>query len=551
MNRTLQASIVAVALSAGWITPVHASVARQNDVQQQLAAMQAKLDQLDQRVDTLEGDLAKERARADAAEARAQRAEADAAAAKSDAAAAKADAAKLAAATPSATAKPATEITWDGAPKLVTKDGWSFKPRGRIHLDAGTISAPGALSNPNLGGNLRVRRVRLGAEGTMPGGLGYKVEVDFANSAVSLADAFVSYSPSKVPLVVRVGNFETLNGLEQISSSNNNSFIERAAFNDAFLNSRRLGAAVAFKSKSGALRAEAGIFAAHSIDSSLDNDGWIGAARLVYAPQALGGQLHFGANFQHREFASNISGGTSSGSNMPSVNQLVRYRARPNSQLTDVRFVDTGSFAASSDNVFGLEGAAIFKGVYFAGEAQWVKARSYRSGDLASGADVFSGGNSAVVTASDPSFFGLYGEVGYFLTGETRAYKRGDGTWSRTKVNNPWSKGGLGAFQLAARYEYLDLDDDALIAGATNNFTTGTSALAALPTRQGRGGTQSSYLLGLNWYAGDYVRLLIDYGRIEVRGGPLAATVDPLSVDPVNQRKYGVNVLQTRLQLEF
>ena len=69
MNRTLQASIVAVALSAGWITPVHASVARQNDVQQQLAAMQAKLDQLDQRVDTLEGDLAKERARADAAEA--------------------------------------------------------------------------------------------------------------------------------------------------------------------------------------------------------------------------------------------------------------------------------------------------------------------------------------------------------------------------------------------------------------------------------------------------------------------------------------------------
>lgn len=541
MSRTLQSSALAFALVAGWVSPAHAAAARDQDVAEQLAAMRAQLDQLSQRVESLEGRVSEERARADAAEAKLAQAQ-------SDASAARAETAKLAAVVPP---KPATEIAWKGAPELSTKDGWSFKPRGRLHLDAGTVSTPGELSNPNLGGNIRVRRARLGAEGTIPGGIGYKVEADFANGSVGFGDVLVSYSPANAPVSVRVGNFESLDGLEQISSSNYLSFLERAAFNDAFLNSRRLGAAVAVTSKDKALRAEVGVFGAHTIDSSFDNDGWIGAARLVYAPKALGGQLHLAANYQHRDFASNISGGTSSGTNMPSTNQLARYRARPNSQLTDVRFVDTGSFAAHGDDIFGLEAAAIFKGLYVTGEAQWLKARAYRAGDLASGADVFSGGNSAVVGTGKPGFFGAYGEVGYFLTGETRGYKQGEGTWARTKVLNPWSKGGLGAIQLAARYEYLDLYDDALVSGPTNNFTTGTSALAALSGRLGRGGTQSSYLFGVNWYASDYLRLMLNYGRIEVEGGPLAASVAPSSLEPVNQRDYGINVLQTRLQFDF
>ena len=36
-----------------------------------------------------------------------------------------------------------------------------------------------------------------------------------------------------------------------------------------------------------------------------------------------------------------------------------------------------------------------------------------------------------------------------------------------------------------------------------------------------------------------------------VEGGPLAVTVDPASTLPVNQRNYGVNVLQSRLQFDF
>lgn len=442
------------------------------------------------------------------------------------------------------------EIKFKGAPEISTADGWSFKPRGRIHYDTGYVSIPGALNTTrNLGFNSRVRRVRLGAEGTMPGGFGYKVEADFAGGGVSFGEVFLSYTDDG--LGVRIGNFDTLSGLEQITSSNNSSFIERAAFNDAFLNSRRLGAAVAWNSGDKDVRAEAGLFAAHSIDSSFDNDGWIGAARLVYAPKALGGQLHLGLGYQYRNFAANAGGVASTGANMPSTNQLARYRARPNTQLTDVRFVDTGSFAAKSDQILGAELAGIFGSFYVAGEAQWLNAHGYDAGDIVAGLDAFTGGNVAVVPISNPGFFGAYGEIGYFLTGETRGYKHGDGVWSRTKVENPVGKGGIGAIQIAGRIDYIDLDDPALKNGLTNNFTTGTTSLAALNSRLGRGGTQTGYLLALNWQPIDYVRFMLNYGHVTVEGGPLAVSVLPLSTTPVDERSYGVDLFVARMQLEF
>jgi phosphate-selective porin OprO and OprP len=487
---------------------------------------------------------------AEAAELRAQiaamRAELDALKAeRAKAAAEPATAPKVAAAPPAGVIP-----SWKGAPQLEDKaSGWSFKPRGRIHFDAGSVGVPGAYSaNRNLGFNVRARRLRLGAEGTMPGGFGYKIEADFANNAVNFGDAFVSWSEKDSPISVRLGNFETLNGLEQISSSNNNTFTERTQFNDAFLNSRRLGAAVAYQGKE--FRLEGGLFAGHSIDGSFNNDGWISAVRGVFAPQAFGGQLHIGASWQHREFQSNDGGTVTTSNNAPSANQLARYRARPFTQLTDVRFVDTGQFAAKSDDVFGFELAGIFDSLYFGGEAQWTKTRSYSAGDLATGLDIFAGGNSAVVPTDDPTFFGVYGEVGYFLTGETRGYK--EGIWGRTKVLKPLGKaGGTGAFQIAARVDYLDLDSDRLKNGLTNNFTTGTTSLAALNTRLGRGGTQTGYLLALNWYPIDYIRIMLNYARVEVRGGPLAAQIKPLSVLPVDQRKYGTDLFAARFQLEF
>jgi phosphate-selective porin OprO/OprP len=445
--------------------------------------------------------------------------------------------------------------SWKGAPLLEDKEaGWSFKPRGRIQWDVGHVDNPdNAIVTRNLGFNTRARRIRLGVEGTIPGGFGYKAEMDFANATTGFGDVVLSYAPSGKPYSFLIGNHETLNGLEQITSSRFTSFMERSMFNDAFVNTRRIGLSAGYANQANTFRINAGLFAAHSIDSTLDNDGWIGAARAVYAPLWNGNQLHFGLNLQHREFQSNAATSPASGSGQPSNGQLARYRTRPLTALTDVRFVDTRGndgrdFAAKSDNILGVEAVGIFKSLHVSGEAQWNKVNAYGAGDTTSGLDMFAGNASVLVPSGDPTFWGGYLEAGYFFTGETRGYK--NGTFDRTKVLNPFSKGGWGALQLNGRVEYLDLDDKKLKNGCLNNFATGLACPASVNNT--RGGTQLGLLASLVWIPEDYVRFYAQYSHARITGGPQAALVDPSApASDLDEVNFGVNTVQARAQIDF
>lgn len=440
--------------------------------------------------------------------------------------------------------------SWKGAPQFADeKSGFTFKVRGRVQLDGGYISVPDNFrTNRNLGFNARARRLRLGVEGTLPGDFAYKAEYDFANSTVGFGDVIFSYAPKNAPLTFQLGNQESLNGIEQMTSSRWSSFIERAQINDAFLNTRRLGLTLGVASKDGLLRLTGGAFVGHSIDASLDNDGYILATRGTYSPFALNGLIHLGFNAQYRNFQSNDNGVASTSIGAPSTNQVARYRARPFLQTTDVRFVDTGNFAAKSDVILGLEAYGIFKSLHIGGEAQIIKVKSYRAGDISTGLDAFAGG-SVVTPTDDPTFFGGHFEIGYFLTGETRGYK--NGLFDRTKVLKPFDKGGSGAFQLIGRVDYLDLDSSRLKNGVTNNFATGATSLATANARLGRGGKQTGYLAGLTWIPTDYVRFLLNYIHTEVEGGPLAATTVPISGRPVDKRRFSTDAVALRAQIDF
>jgi phosphate-selective porin OprO and OprP len=441
--------------------------------------------------------------------------------------------------------------TFKGAPLHEDKDeGWSFKVRGRLMVDAGHVGAPtNFTANRNLGGfSARVRRARIGVEGSIPGGFGYKAEVDYANSAVGFGDVILTYAPANKPFSVTLGNHESLDGMEQQTSSRWSSFIERAQINDAATNTRRLGLSVGYKTSDNLFRWDAGVFAAHTIDASVDNKGWIGATRLTYTPFFGSGFVHLGLNYQHRQFQANNNGVASVSAGSPSTNQFARYRARPFLQLTDQRFVDTGNIAAKGDDIFGAEAYAVQKSLHFGGEAQMIKVRTYRPGDIATGLNAFAGG-TGVTPLSNPTFWGGHFELGYFLTGETRGYK--NGLWDRTKVLKPLGKGGMGAVQLNARFDYLDLDDARLIAAPTNTFATGTNTLAALASRETRGGKQTGYLFGVTWIPVDYVRILANYIHTNVKGGPFAAAANPGSTLPVNQLGYSTDSFAIRAQVDF
>jgi phosphate-selective porin OprO and OprP len=440
--------------------------------------------------------------------------------------------------------------SWKGAPQVADADaGWSFKVRGRLMLDAAYTGKPDFyVANKNLGFNTRIRRFRIGVEGAVPGGFGYKAEVDYANATIGFGDVILTYSPLSSPFTLSLGNQESLDGMEQQSSARWSSFIERSQMNDAFGNTRRLGFAAGYKSADNLFRADAGIFAAHSIDASVDNDGWIGSARLTYTPFVGPGFVHAGVNFQHRKFQTNDNAIASVSVGAPSTNQIARYRARPFLQTTDVRYVDTGNFAAKSDSIYGAELYGVFRSLHVGGEAQVIKVSTYRPGSISTGLNAFTGG-SLVAPASNPSFFSAFGEVGYFLTGETRGYK--NGLWDRTKVLNPFNKGGWGAVQVIGRVDYLNLNSSKLQSAVTNNFANGTTTLAAVNARLGRGGKQIGYLLGATWIPMDYVRFMANVIHTNVKGGPLAATVRPFSPLPVDQRTFVTDAFALRAQFDF
>jgi phosphate-selective porin OprO/OprP len=436
--------------------------------------------------------------------------------------------------------------SWKGAPELADKDaGFTFKPKGFMQWDAGFVGYPegddrrgtvGGINFANLGFNSRARRLVLGAEGGLPGGFGYKFELNFAQGQVGYEDIILTYDMKKAPLQIAVGNFYPYSSLETMTSSRLGSMLERASFTDAFNYNRRLGIGITLSDKTAdSYLVQAGIFSTpiddisvsgSSLSNSFTRTGYQASLRAVYSPMLGTTRLHVGANFQHR--SNNQEG------------QQAQYRTRPLTQITDQRFVDTGNIASKGDDTVGLELAAIHKSLHFAAEAQkvWVR-HAYTPAEVAvlnSDPDD-NDATSGTGYNGDPSFVGGYAEVGFYLTGETRGYK--GGKWDRTKVLKPFADGGWGAIQLNGRVDYVDLTDD----------VDGSSSSLAAPFYV-NGGKQLGYQVSLIWNPMDYVRFMAQYGHINVTGGPRNALGDDLG-DPINKRKFGVDTAAVRAQLEF
>jgi phosphate-selective porin OprO/OprP len=71
------------------------------------------------------------------------------------------------------------------------------------------------------------------------------------------------------------------------------------------------------------------------------------------------------------------------------------------------------------------------------------------------------------------SFPGFSAQAGWFLTGETRQYDRQGGVLAGVEPLHPFGRCGLGAWELAFRYSYLDLTDGNILGGRLNDVTAG------------------------------------------------------------------------------
>ncbi len=105
---------------------------------------------------------------------------------------------------------------------------------------------------------------------------------------------------------------------------------------------------------------------------------------------------------------------------------------------------------------------------------------------------------SGVEPSRSDTLFGGYVELGYNLTGEETKFDFKRGAFGKPKIARPLTSGGMGLWQVSARYDVVDLS-----AGSSANNTL-------------NGGVQKSLVFGLNWQANKHMRLLTNYSRASI-----------------------------------
>lgn len=349
------------------------------------------------------------------------------------------------------------KVKWEPAPSISSADGrFQMNLRGRMYIDAAWMSDDDGAYDVDA---TEFRTARLGIEGKAWNNVKYKFEVDFAGNGVDLKDALIGYDAGVVG--IDVGHFKTFNSLEEQTSSRYTTFMERAAITDAFELSRQTGIGFGFGGDN--WTASFGAFKGGS-DNDTGDLGETYAARVTFGDviKDANAAYHIGASYRYRKIGE--------------VEGDFRYRQRAHQHLAPTRLVDTRAFA-DKDQLFGFELAGVYGPFSAQGEYMVLKA------DRATPDAVF----------DDPSFKGWYGDVSWFITGESRKYEPKKGSFGRVKVNNPVTEGGFGAWQVAARYDVVDLSDE-------NIF----------------GGKQKTWIVGVNWHLNDYSRIMMNYSKSDI-----------------------------------
>lgn len=186
--------------------------------------------------------------------------------------------------------------------------------------------------------------------------------------------------------------------------------------------------------------------------SSIDGDEGDGvAARATFSP------IHNDNNLLHLGIAGAAD----------KLDERPNFRTYPESRPTDFRFVRTGRLDdVDRVNQLGLELA--WQTGPFTAQTEWMQADVKRTGG-----------------AEDVQLGGWYVSGSWIMTGETRGYK--DGSFRSIKPSR-----ASGAWELTARYSEADLNDLDI-----------------------EGGRQRNTTLGVNWYAKDYVRVMLNYIQVD------------------------------------
>ncbi len=339
------------------------------------------------------------------------------------------------------------------------------------------------------------RRLRIGARGTMFQVLDYSLGVDFAlANQPSYLDNFLEWRELPRLQNIRVGHYFEPFSLERMTPNVNNTFMERSLV-DTFAPARNMGIMTYGNTEDELATWAIGTFRTNS--DNIGNDSFDSGQALTmrgtwlpWWDEGSNGRyyLHVGSAYSYRATSQNQvrfrntpeirkqqPSGVFGPVGPPSPSNYINNAPGPFAPI----FVDTGNIPARNFQLFDPEIALILGPLSVQSEYAF-----------------------AIVEQIDgpPLFFnGSMAQVSWFLTGEHRPYDRKRGIhrrmepfedFFRVRTASRGIRTGLGAWEVAARFSNIVLNDENIQGNNLTDFT-----------------------VGLNWYLNPHARWKFNYIR--------------------------------------
>jgi len=350
---------------------------------------------------------------------------------------------------------------------------------GRLDTDfIGTAqSADNAATFGELGDVVGIRRAWIGAEGHLEFGR-YVSVIDLASGDVVIRDLFIGIGNAQ-ETEYRFGHYLEPYSQEVNTASFTLPFME-CSVGSILAPARNWGASLCRLGSSDSIAATLGVFQAGSDPNDFERG----------PGSTLGVTGRFTAAPVNRcEGEHLVHMGMALSARLPEEGTVI-VNQQPQNPLLDFGDVASSPFIPQIEIPAGYQQLSNLQ--FAAGNGPyWTHCEWYGSWiDQLGGPPVF--------------FHGFYVSCGWFLTGEHRPYQEASGSLGPVKVSRPVycrhtdedCELGLGAWELAARFALLDLQDR-----DTQPGPGGQAIGIALP----------QFTLGLNWYLTDHVRLMGNY----------------------------------------
>src|SRR3954468_15067097 len=385
--------------------------------------------------------------------------------------------------------------------QIGTTDNSNFiRFRGTLFADNRAYAGDSA---PETADTFLLRSVRPTFEGTFGGIYDFRFTPDFGSGRSIIVDAYAAarFEPG---LVLTVGKFKPSVGLERLQSEPDLRFMERG-LPTLLVPNRDLGVQLSGDFAGGAVSYQVGYFNGVTDGQSSDNlptpdvesdTGGDYAARVFFQP------FINSDNFSLRGLGFGVGSTWQDLDGAAGQPYLPSYRSQ--GQLSVFSYRANTATGVTPNNATFVNGERLrlapqlyyYRGSFgFLGEYTQVKQDVSRA--------------VAGTTRSDTlTNTAWQGQFSWFVTGEEESY-RGFTPGSTFQPGKP----GSGAWELVARIQELDIDDDAF-AGGANSFANPLTAISK----------ETSYGIGVNWYPWNTVKLSLNYDLTSFEGG--AATGD-------------------------